>query len=70
LVVPIHRKAWTEAGLWLMAMAMAQNELEGSPQKNEGFNTKLRLRRFGGFHKYGYPNSWMVHNGKSSYKWM
>jgi hypothetical protein len=40
------------------------------PQKNEGFNTKLRLRRFGGFHKYGYPNSWMVHNGKSIYKWM
>ena len=25
---------------------------------------------YGGFHKWGYPNSWMVYKGKSIYKWM
>ena len=24
----------------------------------------------GGFHTWDYPNSWMVYNGKSIYKWM
>jgi hypothetical protein len=24
----------------------------------------------GGFHKWGYPSSWMVYNGKSCLKWM
>ena len=25
---------------------------------------------YGGFYKWGYPNSWMVYKGKSYYKWM
>ena len=30
----------------------------------------LRLIPYGGFHKWGYPNGWMVYKGKSIYKWM
>jgi hypothetical protein len=30
----------------------------------------IKSNSYGGFLKWGYPNSWMVYNGKSIYKWM
>ena len=34
-----------------------------------GLNTMFWLDSYGGFHKLGIPNSWMVYNSKSIYTW-
>ena len=32
----------------------------------ESIRTMLEAVTHGGFHKWGYPNSWMIYSGKSS----
>jgi hypothetical protein len=53
---------------------LALDTPRGSPQKNERAQgamaaSNVRLYgAYGGFHKWGSPNSWMVYNGNSIYK--